>query len=87
MAASSCLLVCVVIFSSKITRKQGCARHRQTSERGGHARASLHPAVCLLHCVDAEPLENRGFLHAVINTAALALLPGPCCRWQTENEI
>lgn len=35
----------------------------------------------------AEPLQNRGFLRAVINTAVLALLPGPCCRWQTENEI
>lgn len=35
----------------------------------------------------AEPLQNRGFLRAVINTAVLARLPGPCCRWQTENEI
>lgn len=27
-------------------------------ERGGHARASLLPAVCLLHCVDAEPCRT-----------------------------
>lgn len=69
--ASGCLLVCVVIFSSKITRRQGCARHRQTSER---EEGMLELRCFLLFASYIVLMQNEPWvLCAVINAAALAL--------------